>query len=200
MADQRKPIRRKVALKVIKWGMDTKEVLARFEVEYQALALMNHPNIARVYDAGATDAGQPYFAMELVDGIPITRYCDEQTLGVEERLAVFLQICEGVQHAHHRGIIHRDLKPSNVLVATEEGRPVPKIIDFGVARATERHVLERTAFTELGRLVGTPEYMSPEQAGLTGEASSRNTSSRAMCRSSWMCGAPPAPPASGSSR
>ncbi len=166
-AEQEKPVRRRVALKLIKWGMDSKEVLARFDTERQALAMMNHPNIASVYDAGVAPDGRPFFAMEYVPGVPITRYCDTQRLGVEERLRLFIQVCEGVQHAHHKGIIHRDLKSSNVLVSVESGAPVPKIIDFGVAKATSQRLTELTLATELGQLVGTPEYMSPEQAEMT---------------------------------
>ena len=167
-AEQDTP-RRQVAVKVIKRGMDTKQVIARFEVERQALALMDHPYIARVYDAGETPEGRPYFAMELVRGEPITTYCDRNCLRTRERLELFSLVCEGVQHAHHKAIIHRDLKPSNVLVTVgDEDAPGPKIIDFGVAKATNQHLTERTLFTELGQLIGTPEYMSPEQAEMTG--------------------------------
>ncbi len=167
-AEQLEPVRRRVALKVIKWGMDTKEVLARFESERQALALMNHPNIARVYEAGATYSGRPYFAMEYVKGVPLTEYCDTHRLTTDERLNLFIQVCEGVQHAHQRGVIHRDMKPSNVLITIQNDQPVPKIIDFGVAKATSQRLTERTLFTELGQWIGTPEYMSPEQAEMTG--------------------------------
>ena len=167
-AEQTAPVRRRVALKVIKWGMDTKEVLARFESERQALALMNHANIARVFEAGTTDSGRPYFAMEYVKGIPITEYCDVHRLTTNERLELFCKVCEGVQHAHQRGVIHRDMKPSNVLVMIQDDRAVPKIIDFGVAKATSQRLTERTVFTELGQWIGTPEYMSPEQAEMTG--------------------------------
>ncbi len=166
-AEQVKPVQRRVALKLIKWGMDTRAVIARFESERQALALMNHPNIASVYDAGSTEEGRPYFAMEYVQGIPITEYCDKHRLTIKERLELFIQVAEGVQHAHQKGIIHRDLKPSNVLVAIQDNRPVPKVIDFGVAKATSRRLTERTVDTELGQLIGTPEYMSPEQAEMT---------------------------------
>ncbi len=166
-AEQFAPIRRRVALKVIKRGSESKEVMARFESERQALALMNHPSIARVYDAGVSEWGRPYFAMELVAGIPIVRYCDQHRLGTGERIEVFIEVCNAVQHAHQKGIIHRDLKPSNVLVALQDGKPVPKIIDFGVAKATEQRLTERTLLTEFGQLIGTPEYMSPEQAELT---------------------------------
>ena len=167
LAEQRQPVRRQVALKVIKAGMDTREVVARFEAERQALALMNHPNIAGVYDAGATPEGRPYFAMEYVHGIPITEYCDKQRLNIRERLALFMDVCAGVQHAHQKGVIHRDIKPSNVLVTTQDEKHTPKIIDFGVAKATSQRLTERTVFTELGQLIGTPEYMSPEQAEMT---------------------------------
>jgi serine/threonine protein kinase len=164
MAEQTQPIRRMVALKVIKPGMDSAEVIARFEAERQALALMDHPNIARVLDAGTTPSGRPYFVMELVKGVPITRYCDEQQLSPRQRLELMVPVCRAVQHAHARGVIHRDLKPSNVLVASYDGRPVPKVIDFGVAKATEQRLTERTLFTGFGRIIGTLEYMSPEQA------------------------------------
>ncbi len=167
-AEQREPIERKVALKLLKWGMDSKQVLARFELERHALALMDHPAIARVYDAGSTEQGRPYFAMELVRGIPITDYCDTHRLTIRERLGLFIHICEGVQHAHQKGIIHRDIKPSNILVQIQQDEPVPKIIDFGLAKATAQRLTERTVYTEYGRLIGTPEYMSPEQAEMTG--------------------------------
>jgi serine/threonine protein kinase/tetratricopeptide (TPR) repeat protein len=167
-AEQQGPVRRRVALKIVKWGMDTKEVLARFESERQALVLMSHPNIARAFEAGTSEQGRPFFAMEYVKGLPITSYCDAQRLDTRQRLALFRQVCEGVQHAHQKGVIHRDIKPSNILVAIEDGRPVPKIIDFGVAKAISQRLTERTLFTELGQWIGTPEYMSPEQAELTG--------------------------------
>jgi non-specific serine/threonine protein kinase/serine/threonine-protein kinase len=166
-AEQLKPVQRRVALKVVKHGMDTRQVVARFESERQALALMNHPSIARVYDAGATERGRPFFVMEFVQGEPITRYCDRFKLRTRPRLELFIQVCDGVQHAHQKGIIHRDLKPSNVLVQIEGDAPVPKIIDFGVAKATQRRLSGETAHTELGQIIGTPEYMSPEQAELT---------------------------------
>jgi non-specific serine/threonine protein kinase/serine/threonine-protein kinase len=166
-AEQDKPIRRDVALKLIKAGMDTRQVVARFESERQALALMNHPNIARVFDAGATEHARPYFVMEYVRGVPIIEYCDKHRLTTPERLALFIHVCAGVQHAHQRGIIHRDIKPSNVLVTVEDDRPVPKIIDFGVAKATAQRLTEKSIYTQIGVLVGTPEYMSPEQAELT---------------------------------
>jgi len=162
-ARQEWPIRRRVALKVIKLGMDTQAVVARFEAERQALALMDHPNVARIFDAGATDQGQPYFAMEYIDGVRITRYCDGERLSLARRLQLFIPVCQAVQHAHQKGIIHRDLKPSNILVAVEDGHPLPKIIDFGVAKATRQRLTEYTLFTEQGQFVGTPEYMSPEQ-------------------------------------
>ncbi|HWE37864.1 MAG TPA: tetratricopeptide repeat protein [Isosphaeraceae bacterium] len=164
LAEQEEPVRRRVALKVIRPGMDSRAVVARFEAERQALALMDHPNIARVLDAGATPAGRPYFVMELVQGVPITDYCDSARLTPAQRLELFIPVCQAVQHAHQKGIIHRDIKPSNVLVATIDGRPVPKVIDFGVARAIDRRQAEMTMFTQLGAIVGTPEYMSPEQA------------------------------------
>jgi len=167
-AEQTTPIHRHVALKIIKVGMDTREVVARFEAERQALALMDHPAIAKVFEGGATSEGRPYFAMEHVKGEPISTYCDRHRLPTRERIELFILVCEGVQHAHQKGVIHRDLKPSNVLVTVQDDRPVPKIIDFGVAKATTQHLTERTLFTELGVLIGTPEYMSPEQAELTG--------------------------------
>lgn len=163
LAQQERPIKRQVALKVIKPGMDSKRVIARFQAEQRALALMEHPHIARVYDAGLTDSGRPYFVMEHVDGVAITEYCDAHELRVEERLRLFLHVCEAVQHAHQKGIIHRDLKPSNILVVIEDNKAVPKVIDFGVARAVGEPLGERTLFTEQGQPVGTPEYMSPEQ-------------------------------------
>jgi WD40 repeat protein/serine/threonine protein kinase len=168
MAEQQQPVRRKVALKIIKPGMDTKEVIARFESERQALALMDHPNVARVFDAGATDSGRPYFVMELVRGVPITEFCDKNHLPPAGRLELFQAVCSAVQHAHQKGIIHRDLKPSNILVTLHDGRPVPKVIDFGVAKATNQQLTERTLFTAYGQMVGTPAYMSPEQAEMSG--------------------------------
>ncbi len=166
MAEQTHPVQRKVALKLIKPGMDSRQVVARFEAERQALALMDHPNIARVLDAGAAEGGRPYFVMELVKGVPITKYCDEQRLTPRQRLELFVPVCQAVQHAHQKGIIHRDLKPSNVLVALYDGKPVPKAIDFGVAKATGQQLTDKTLFTEFGSVVGTLEYMSPEQAQL----------------------------------
>jgi serine/threonine protein kinase/tetratricopeptide (TPR) repeat protein len=168
-ADQLEPVRRRVAFKVIKAGMDSKQVVARFEAERQALAMMDHPAVAKVFDAGTTPQGRPYFVMEFVRGVPITEHCDRHRLSTRERLELFCKVCEGVQHAHQKAIIHRDLKPSNVLVTEQEGKRLPKIIDFGVAKATARKLTEKTMFTELGVLIGTPEYMSPEQAELTGE-------------------------------
>ena len=168
VAEQERPVRRKVALKIIKPGMDTKEVIARFEAERQALALMDHPNIAKVLDAGSTESGGPYFVMELVRGIPITEYCDQAKLTVRERLALFIQVCQAIQHAHQKGIIHRDVKPSNVLVTLHDGKPVPKVIDFGVAKATNQRLTERTIYTRFAQIIGTPMYMSPEQAALSG--------------------------------
>jgi serine/threonine protein kinase len=168
LAEQKRPVHRRVALKIIKAGMDSAQVVARFEAERQALALMDHPAIATVFDGGTTPQGRPYFAMEYVKGEPITTYCDRQRLDTKERLELFIRVCEGVQHAHQKGVIHRDLKPSNVLVTERDGRPTPKIIDFGIAKATTQHLSDRTIFTEFGVLIGTPEYMSPEQAELTG--------------------------------
>jgi serine/threonine protein kinase/tetratricopeptide (TPR) repeat protein len=164
MAEQTRPVQRIVALKIIKPGMDTRQVIARFEAERQALAIMDHPNTAKVLDAGSTDTGRPYFVMDLVKGVPITEYCDQQHVAIRQRLELFIQVCQAVQHAHQKGIIHRDIKPSNVLVAEYDGKPVPKIIDFGVAKATAQRLTERTMFTEFGQVIGTVEYMSPEQA------------------------------------
>ncbi len=164
MAEQTKPIARRVALKIIKPGMDSKAVVARFEAERQALAMMDHPSIAKVLDAGTTESGRPYFVMELVKGIPITEYCDAHKLPLRQRLDLFIQVCQAVQHAHQKGIIHRDIKPSNVLVAKYDNQPVPKIIDFGVAKAISQRLTEKTMFTQFGQIVGTLEYMSPEQA------------------------------------
>lgn len=164
MAEQERPVVRKVALKIIKLGMDTREVVARFEQERQALAILNHPNIAKVFDAGATESGRPYFAMELCAGDPIDVYCDRNSLGIAARLELFAQVCRAVQHAHTKGLIHRDIKPSNILVSTQDGQPLAKVIDFGIAKATAAKLTERTLFTEHRQLIGTPEYMSPEQA------------------------------------
>jgi len=168
MAEQERPIRRKVAFKIIKLGMDTKQVIARFEAERQALAMMDHPNIAKVLDAGATETGRPYFVMELVKGVSITEYCDKNKLNTHERLDLFMQVCNAIQHAHNKGIIHRDIKPSNVMVTLHDGRPVPKVIDFGIAKATNQRLTEKTLFTRYAQMIGTPEYMSPEQAEMSG--------------------------------
>jgi serine/threonine protein kinase len=168
MAEQQEPVRRKVALKIIKLGMDTRQVIARFEAERQALALMEHPNIAKVLDAGATDSGRPFFVMELIKGMPITEYCDQCKLAVRERLDLFIAVCQAVQHAHQKGIIHRDIKPTNVLVTQVDGVPVAKVIDFGIAKATGQQLTEKTLFTHFAQMIGTPLYMSPEQAALSG--------------------------------
>ena len=168
VAEQERPVRRRVALKIIKLGMDTREVIARFEQERQALAMMDHPNIAKVLDAGATEAGRPYFVMELVRGIKITEYCDQNHLNTAERLNLFIQVCHAVQHAHQKGLIHRDIKPSNILVTLHDGVPVPKVIDFGIAKATEGRLTDLTVYTELHQFIGTPAYMSPEQAEMSG--------------------------------
>ncbi|MHC4432369.1 MAG: protein kinase domain-containing protein [Planctomycetota bacterium] len=167
MAEQQKPIHRKVALKVIRLGMDTKSVIARFEAERQALALMDHPNIAMVLDAGATETGRPYFVMDLIPGLPITEYCDKNRLSIGERLALFTSVCNAVQHAHQKGIIHRDIKPSNIMVTQHNGQPIPKVIDFGIAKATNQRLTEKTLFTRHAHVIGTPAYMSPEQAELS---------------------------------
>jgi len=168
VAEQTEPVRRRVALKVIKLGMDTRNVIARFEAERQALAMMDHPNIARVLDAGATETGRPYFVMELVRGIKITDYCDQHQLNTTQRLELFIQVCHAVHHAHQKGIIHRDIKPSNILVTLHDGVPVPKVIDFGIAKATEGRLTDLTIYTELRQFIGTPAYMSPEQAEMSG--------------------------------
>src|SRR5678815_1375748 len=167
-AEQREPVRRIVALKVIKLGMDTKEVVARFEAERQALAMLAHPNVARVFEAGMTANGRPFFAMEHVPGISLTQYCDEHQFTTRQRLDIFLPVCQAVQHAHQKGIIHRDLKPTNILVTLVDGQPVPKVIDFGIAKATNHALTQHTLFTQTGALIGTPEYMSPEQAQTSG--------------------------------
>jgi serine/threonine protein kinase/tetratricopeptide (TPR) repeat protein len=175
LAEQLEPIRRRVALKVVKLGMDTVQVLARFENERQSLAIMEHPNIAQIFDAGATTKGRPYFVMEYIEGAPVTQYCDRARMTTKERLALFLVVCRAVQHAHKKGVIHRDLKPSNVLVTEQDGTPVPKVIDFGIAKATDKWAVENTLLTQFGQIVGTPEYASPEQAdtmtGIIDEAS-----------------------------
>src|SRR5262249_5904450 len=169
MAQQTEPVKRLVAVKLIKAGMDSRQVIARFEAERQALALMDHPNIARVLEAGTTGAGRPYFVMDLVKGVPITRYCDEHHLTPRQRLELFVPVCQAIQHAHQKGIIHRDIKPSTVMVTLYDGRPVPKVIDFGVAKATGQRLTEHTLFTVFGAVVGTLEYMSPEQAELNNQ-------------------------------
>ena len=167
LAEQLEPIRRRVALKVVKVGMDTAQVLARFQNERQALAMMDHPNIAQIFDAGATRKGRPYFVMEYIDGAPITQYCDRERMTTRQRLALFLAVCRAVQHAHQKGVIHRDLKPSNVLVTEQDGAPLPKVIDFGIAKVTDKWAIENTLLTQFGQIVGTPEYASPEQADTT---------------------------------
>jgi len=167
LAEQEEPVRRRVAVKIIKAGMDTKQVVARFEAERQALAMMDHPNIAKVLDAGATPTGRPYFVMELVKGVPITEYCDRNNVDTAERLLLFEQVCHAVQHAHQKGVIHRDIKPSNVLVAIHDGKASTKVIDFGIAKATDHRLTEKTIFTEYNQIIGTPQYMSPEQAEMT---------------------------------
>ncbi len=167
MAEQQEPVHRRVALKVIKLGMDTKEVIARFEAERQALAMMDHPNIAKVFDAGATDTGRPYFVMELVRGVKVTDFCDENKVSTEERLNLFIQVCHAIQHAHQKGIIHRDIKPTNILVPVNDGMPVPKVIDFGIAKATQGKLTDQTFFTAFEQFIGTPAYTSPEQAVMT---------------------------------
>ena len=174
-APSTEPVRRTLALKIIKPGMDSQEVITRFEAERQALALMDHPNIAKVFDADTTPEGRPYFVMEFVPGIPITSYADKHKLSMQRRIELFIELCEGVQHAHQKAIIHRDLKPSNVLVTTRDNEPVPKVIDFGVAKATAQKLTEKTMYTALGALIGTPEYMSPEQAEMTSADSARRT-------------------------
>jgi serine/threonine protein kinase/tetratricopeptide (TPR) repeat protein len=168
VAEQETPVRRKVALKIIKPGMDTKDVIARFEAERQALALMDHPNVARVLDAGATETGRPYFVMELVHGVPVTEYCDKNKLPTRDRLLLFADICRAVQHAHQKGIIHRDLKPSNIMVTLHDGKPVVKVIDFGVSKALSQQLTEKSIYTSYGQMIGTPSYMSPEQAEMSG--------------------------------
>jgi serine/threonine protein kinase/Tfp pilus assembly protein PilF len=168
MAEQTEPLRRRVALKIIKLGMDTRGVIARFEAERQALAMMDHPNVAKVLDAGATETGRPYFVMELVKGVSITEYCDKNRLSTKERMALFVPVCNAVEHAHQKGIIHRDIKPSNVMVSLHDGKPVPKVIDFGIAKATCLELTEKTLFTRYAQMIGTPEYMSPEQAEFSG--------------------------------
>jgi len=164
LAAQEQPIRRRVALKIIKPGMDSRQIVARFEAERQALALLDHPHIAQIHDAGTTPEGRPYFAMEYIEGLPITEYCDKEKLTIKERLELFLQVCEAVKHAHQKGIIHRDLKPSNMLVTTQNDKPLVKVIDFGIAKALTQPLTDKTLHTEQGQFIGTPDYMSPEQA------------------------------------
>src|SRR5262245_16498466 len=168
VAEQKEPVKRRVALKIIKLGMDTKDVVARFEAERQALALMDHPNIAKVLDAGATETGRPYFVMELVRGVRITKYCDENSLATVERLKLFIAVCHAIQHAHQKGIIHRDIKPSNILVTLHDGVAVPKVIDFGIAKATAGDLTDKTIYTQFQQFIGTPAYISPEQAEMSG--------------------------------
>ena len=176
MAEQREPIKRRVAIKIIKLGMDSRQVVARFEAERQALAMMDHPNIAKIFDAGTTEgvnardayAGRPYFVMELVRGIKITEYCDQGQLTTFDRLKLFIQVCQAIQHAHQKGIIHRDIKPSNILVTLHDGVPVPKVIDFGIAKATQQELTDKTVFTQFQQFIGTPAYISPEQAEMSG--------------------------------
>src|SRR5678816_4190887 len=168
MAEQRELIKRRVALKIIKPGMDSRQVVARFEAERQALAMMDHANIARIFDAGVTETGRPYFVMELVRGIKITDYCDQNQLPTRERLNLFILVCQAIQHAHQKGIIHRDIKPSNILVTLHDGVPVPKVIDFGIAKATQQELTDKTVFTQFQQFIGTPAYISPEQAEMSG--------------------------------
>jgi serine/threonine protein kinase len=168
VAEQTEPVRRRIALKVIKLGMDTKAVVARFEAERQALAMMDHPNIAKVLDAGSTETGRPYFVMELVRGVRITDYCDQNHISTQERLDLFIKVCHAIQHAHQKGIIHRDIKPSNIMVTLHDGVPVPKVIDFGIAKATQGRLTDATVYTQLHQFIGTPAYMSPEQAEMSG--------------------------------
>ncbi|HTZ20022.1 MAG TPA: serine/threonine-protein kinase, partial [Opitutaceae bacterium] len=164
LAEQRQPVRRRVAFKVIKLGMDTRSVITRFEGERQALAMMDHPDIARVFDAGATDAGRPFFVMEFVEGVPITKFCDEHKLSLAARLELFARVCLALQHAHQKGIVHRDIKPSNILVTLRDGVHAPKVIDFGIAKATQERLTDQTLVTGVDQFIGTPAYMSPEQA------------------------------------
>jgi serine/threonine protein kinase len=166
-AEQEEPVQRQVALKIIKLGMDTRQVIARFEAERQALAMMDHPSIAKVLDAGATETGRPYFVMELVRGVPITKFCEENRLSIRARLELFVTVCHAIQHAHQKGIIHRDVKPSNVLVTQNEGLSHPVVIDFGVAKAIDRRLTEKAFHTQFAQLIGTPAYMSPEQAEMS---------------------------------
>ena len=184
IAEQQQPVRRRVALKIIKLGMDTKRVVIRFEAERQALAVMDHPNIAKVLDGGATESGRPYFVMELVRGTRITTYCDQNNLSIRERLQLFIKICQAIQHAHQKGIIHRDIKPSNILVTLHDGVPVPKVIDFGIAKVcVDQQLTDKTIYTELRQFIGTPAYMSPEQAEMNGmDIDTRYQSAACCCR------------------
>src|SRR6266496_4247741 len=168
MAEQREPVKRRVALKIIKLGMDSRQIVARFEAERQALAMMDHANIAKIFDADVTDTGRPYLVMELVRGIKITEYCDQNQLPTKERLGLFIKVCQAIQHAHQKGIIHRDIKPSNILVTLHDGVPVPKVIDFGIAKATQQELTDKTLFTQFQQFIGTPAYISPEQAEMSG--------------------------------
>jgi serine/threonine protein kinase len=168
MAEQREPVKRRVALKIIKLGMDSRQIVARFEAERQALAMMDHANIAKIFDADMTETGRPYFVMELVRGIRITDYCDQNQLTTRERLDLFIKVCQAIQHAHQKGIIHRDIKPSNILVTLHDGVPVPKVIDFGIAKATQQELTDKTVFTQFQQFIGTPAYISPEQAEMSG--------------------------------
>jgi len=169
LADQTEPVKRRVAIKLIKPGMDSKQVLARFEAEQQALALLDHPGIAQVYNAGTTETGRPYFVMEYVKGIALIDHCEHYRLSIEERLNLFIQVCDAIQHAHQKGIIHRDIKPSNILVTIENEKPILKIIDFGIAKAISTQLTEHTLYTQQGQMIGTPDYMSPEQAEITNQ-------------------------------
>src|SRR5262245_9565330 len=168
MAEQREPVKRRVAVKIIKLGMDSRQIVARFEAERQALAMMDHANIARIFDAGVTETGRPYFVMELMRGIKITAYCDRNQLPTNERLRLCMLVCQAIQHAHQKGIMHRDIKPSNILVTLHDGVPVPKVIDFGIAKATQHELTDKTVFTQFQQFIGTPAYISPEQAETSG--------------------------------
>ena len=169
LAEREKPIKRRVALKVIKPGMDSKQVLARFEAEREALAVMDHPGVAKVFDAGTTDAGRPYFVMEYVKGVPITEHCDHHRLDIKERMTLFIGVCDAVQHAHQKGVIHRDIKPTNLLVSVDGNQDLPKVIDFGLAKAIHQPLTDRSLYTQQGQIIGTPAYMSPEQADVTAQ-------------------------------
>ena len=186
-AEQKEPVRRLVAIKVIKLGMDSKDVLARFELERRALAAMSHSNIAKVLEAGTTEHGQPYFVMELVEGLPLTDYCDAHRLSLEERIALFQKVCAAVQHAHQKGVIHRDLKPANILVVREGDEAVPKIVDFGLAKAINRDLLAKTIYTEREQILGTPEYMAPSRPRSTTRQSTRAPTSTRSARSCITC-------------